>query len=136
DESDGQLLELFARQQDQAAFATLMQRHGPLVLGVCRRILTNPHDVEDAFQATFIVLVRRASSLSGEGSLAGWLYGVAYRVALKARAQAIRRRSREQQADDMAQTELPNDLLASPAPDHAAFWRELCSVLDDEVNRL
>src|SRR5262249_36002962 len=74
DDSDGQLLERFATRHDEAAFATLMQRHGPLVLSVCRRLLPTPHDVDDAFQATFVVLVRRAAALKKEGSLGSWLY--------------------------------------------------------------
>src|SRR5436190_13821110 len=86
DENDAQVLERFATRQDEAAFASLMQRHGPLVLSVCRRMLADPHDVEDVFQATFVVLVRRAAALRREGSLGSWLYGVAYRIALKSRA--------------------------------------------------
>jgi RNA polymerase sigma factor (sigma-70 family) len=136
DQSDGQLLERFADEHDQTAFTTLMQRHGPLVLSVCRRILTDAQDVEDAFQATFVVLVRRASGLRKEGSLASWLYGVAYRVALKSRSSAVRRKQREQQADAMAQTEVPQDSYPEPEPDRQASWRELRGVLDDEVNRL
>src|SRR5262245_9842382 len=101
DESDSQLLEQFAARQDEAAFATLMQRHGPLVLSVCRRMLSDLDEVDDVFQATFVVLVRRAASLRREGSLGSWLYGVAYRIALKARARGARRRAREPQAEAM-----------------------------------
>ncbi|MBY0523157.1 MAG: sigma-70 family RNA polymerase sigma factor [Gemmataceae bacterium] len=83
--SDGQLLEQFAANRDEAAFATLVQRHGPLVLGVCRRLLSNPRDAEDAFQATFVVLARQAKSLRRQSALASWLYRVAYQTAMRAR---------------------------------------------------
>ena len=94
--TDGQLLECFVSRRDEAAFAELVHRHGPMVLGVCRRVLRNPEDAEDAFQATFLVLVKKAAAL-GECDVVGhWLYGVACRVALRACSDAARRRSREQ----------------------------------------
>ncbi|MBY0526915.1 MAG: sigma-70 family RNA polymerase sigma factor [Gemmataceae bacterium] len=133
DASDGQLLERFVAQHEESAFATLMQRHGPLVLSVCRRLLTDANDVDDAFQATFAVLVRRAASLKREGSLGSWLYVVAQRVALKARANAARRRSRETQAEDMAQATEPS---CEFDPQTAAARRELRLVLDAEVSLL
>src|SRR5437660_1458225 len=97
DVTDGQLLEDFIRRRDEAALAALVQRHGPLVWGLCRRILSNYHDAEDAFQATFLVLVRKAASVAPREMVANWLYGVAYQTALKARATTTRRRARERQ---------------------------------------
>ena len=91
---DRALLERFAGRRDEAAFAALVALHGPMVLGVCRRIVRDAHDVEDAFQATFLVLVRRAGSIRDPGRLGPWLHGVARRVAMRARAEAARRRAR------------------------------------------
>ncbi|WP_315850089.1 RNA polymerase sigma factor, partial [Singulisphaera acidiphila] len=93
-QSDGRLLERFVARRDEAAFSALVTRHGSLVLGVCRRLLRDPNDVEDAFQAVFLVLVRRSGSLRDGDRLASWLYGVAYRVSLRARANAARRLGR------------------------------------------
>src|SRR4051794_5375959 len=85
-ETDTELLERFVRHRDEAAFAALVERHGPMVRGACRRILGDPHAAEDAFQAAFLVLARKAAVLPRTEALAGWLYGVARRVALKARS--------------------------------------------------
>ena len=91
--SDAQLLERFASRRDEAAFEALLRRHGPMVLGVCRRVLGNPHDAEDAFQATFLVLARKAGSLRAGDSLGPWFHGVAHRVAVRARAGLVRWRT-------------------------------------------
>src|SRR5207302_7581579 len=95
--TDGQLLEFFIAHKDDAAFEALVRRHGAMVWGVCRRILRNHHDAEDAFQATFLVLVRKAASIVPRERVANWLYGVAHQTALKARATAARRKERERQ---------------------------------------
>jgi len=123
---DRQLLEAFARNRDAAAFEVLVQRHGPLVLGVCKRVLHEEHDAEDAFQATFMVLARKADSIRRQEAVGSWLCGTAYRLALKARAAAGRRREQERQAGQMAPTQ------TEPDP----HWQELRPVLDEELNRL
>jgi RNA polymerase sigma factor (sigma-70 family) len=94
--SDAHLLERFARERDEAAFTSLMRRHGPLVWGVCRQVLAQEQAAEDAFQATFLVLVRKARSVSKRASVRSWLYGVALRVAVRARQREGLRRLREQ----------------------------------------
>jgi RNA polymerase sigma factor (sigma-70 family) len=98
---DDQLLGRFLAVRDEAAFAALVRRHGPMVLGVCRRVLGHAQDAEDAFQATFLVLVRKAGAVVPRERVANWLYGVAYQTALKARAVARRRRGREKQVPEM-----------------------------------
>src|SRR5437764_10598792 len=95
--TDGQLLEGYLRGREEAAFAALVHRHGPMVWGVCRRVLASHQDTEDAFQATFLVLVRKAASVVPRHMIANWLYGVAHQTALKARATAARRHTREKQ---------------------------------------
>jgi RNA polymerase sigma factor (sigma-70 family) len=124
--TDRDLLQRFARGLDGDAFAALVQRYGPLVLGVCRRVLRQEQEAEDAFQATFLVLARKAGSIGQPERVGNWLYGVAYRVARKARADAARRRAREHQVTDMPTRQ----------PDHQADWEDLRQVLDDEVRRL
>jgi RNA polymerase sigma factor (sigma-70 family) len=124
--SDDQLLESFASRRDQAAFEALVRRHGPMVLGVCRRILGNRHDAEDAFQATFLVLVRKAGGLRSPDLLGNWLYGVAYRTARRARAMSARRRQKEHEA------------AGRSAPSAAAEvnYDHLLPLLDQELARL
>src|SRR3981081_4105578 len=90
--TDGELRECFIVRRDEAAFEALVRRHGPMVLGVCRRVLHNTHDAEDAFQATFLVLVRKAATLRSPGMVGNWLHGVAYRTAQQARRAASKRR--------------------------------------------
>jgi RNA polymerase sigma factor (sigma-70 family) len=125
--TDGQLLECFLARRDEAAFEALVRRHGPMVLGVCRRVLRNHHDAEDAFQATFLVLVRKAASIKPREMVANWLYGVAYFAALKARAAATKRRAKEKQVREMPEPVVVqlNDL-----------WREVQPLLDQELSRL
>jgi RNA polymerase sigma factor (sigma-70 family) len=120
--TDRQLLDRFAAGRDEGAFAALVGRHGPMVLRVCRRVLGDAHDAEDAFQATFLVLARSAGAVRRSEALASWLHGVARRTALAAR----RRRAHEQRG------------TAAPPGDPAwqAAWREVQAVLDDEVGRL
>src|SRR5437016_1124843 len=95
--SDGRLLEAFVRHHDDGAFEALVYRHGPMVWGVCRRVLGNDHDADDAFQASFLVLLRRAASVAPGDRVGHWLYGVAHRTALKAKGVAARRQARERQ---------------------------------------
>jgi polysaccharide biosynthesis/export protein len=127
EQTDAELLERFTRAQDGRAFALLVERHGPLVWSVCRRVLGGAQDAEDAFQATFLVLVRRAGSLQNPELLGSWLYGVASRTARKARAQADRRRRQERQATPVATESEPTNDLA---------WRELRAALDEELEGL
>lgn len=126
DTGDGPLLGEFVTSQDETAFATLVRRHGPMVLGVCQRVIRDPHLAEDAFQATFLVLARRAATVRPRHLVGHWLYGVAYRTALKARGTAARRRLREQQVDPMPQ----------PAISPEDTWTDLQPVLDAELARL
>src|SRR3954464_5485211 len=90
--TDGQLVEDFVRRRDEAAVAALVRRHGPMVWGVCRRVLGDHHLAEDAFQAPFLVLVRKAASIAAPELVANWLYGVAHQTAVRARTTAARRR--------------------------------------------
>jgi RNA polymerase sigma factor (sigma-70 family) len=106
--TEGELLERFVGGRDEAAFEALMARHGPMVLGVCRQLLPDPNDVDDAFQATFLVLVRRAGTLRRCDLLGNWLYGVAHRVAMRSRALAARRLARTPHGPDLVD-QLPAD---------------------------
>jgi RNA polymerase sigma factor (sigma-70 family) len=126
DAPDGQLLERFAVARDEAAFDALLRRHGPMVLGVCRRVLHDEHDAEDVFQATFLMLARKAGSVRKGESLGCWLHSVARRLAVKVRTQRKHRREREQQVAAMAKT-VTNLEMA---------WRELQEVLDGALQGL
>jgi RNA polymerase sigma-70 factor (ECF subfamily) len=115
----------FASERDEEAFAVLVRRHGPLVLGVCRRVLGAAPDAEDAFQATFLVLARKAGSIRDPHLLGSWLYGVASRIARKARRAANKRQAREQQL---------NGRVACAAS--ASADPDLLPVLEEELRRL
>ena len=124
--SDGQLLDRFVERREASTFETIVERYGPLVWGVCRRVLRDHHDAEDAFQATFLVLARKAASVLPREKLGNWLYGVAFQTAMKARATRAKRRVRERPAGEMTEPEA--------VPDERAD--ELLSRLDREVARL
>jgi RNA polymerase sigma factor (sigma-70 family) len=123
---DAELLESFLTRRDEAAFEALLRRHGPMVLGVCRRVLGNLHDAEDAFQATFLVLVRKAAGIRPRELVGNWLYGVAHRTAMKARAMSSKRHTREREAG-------ANPRHAAPADEDG---EELLALLDLELSRL
>ena len=126
--SEAELLERFVSQGDPAAFEVILQRHGPMVLRVCRRVLEDPNDVDDAFQATFLILVKKAASIRDREVLGTWLYGVARRVAVRARVNARRRQSRERSDVEAVAMEKPRE--------HHAEALELRALLDDELERL
>jgi RNA polymerase sigma factor (sigma-70 family) len=125
--SDAQLLDRFLTERDGTAFEVLMERHGPMVLRVCRGVLRNPSDAEDAFQAVFLILVKKARALRGRENLGGWLHVVAYRVAIQANAAAARRRVQERKAGEMAARTSSYDPVM---PD------EFLPVLHQEIARL
>jgi RNA polymerase sigma factor (sigma-70 family) len=124
--TDGQLLASFIDKKDESAFEALVHRHGPMVFGVCRRVAGNYHDAEDAFQATFLVLARKAPSVRPRERVANWLHGVALRTAMKAKTMTGKRRVREKQVTEM------------PEPEAAQQdqWRDLQPLLDQELNGL
>jgi RNA polymerase sigma-70 factor (ECF subfamily) len=124
DRTDGELLESYLGRRDEAAFEVLLRRHGPMVLGVCRRVLGNEADAHDAFQATFLVFVRKAASILPRARVGNWLYGVAHRTALKARALNQLRRFKESQ------------VFAPEAEPVEGALQEVLAQLDDEVSRL
>src|SRR5262245_31449848 len=121
--TDGQLLEDYLRSREGAAFAALVQRHGPMVWGVCRRVLAHHHDAEDAFQATFLVLARKATSIRPREMVANWLHGVAQRTALKAKSLMSKRQRKEQQVANLPEPEA--------APQNT--WENLEALLDQEL---
>jgi RNA polymerase sigma factor (sigma-70 family) len=124
--TDRELLLAFTSHGEQSAFAALVQRHGPMVLRVCRRVLRQEQDAEDAFQATFFVLAARSSTVRKSEALASWLHGVAHRVALRARRDAGRRRAREREGGAMS------GRLEKREPE----WAEIQTALDEEVQAL
>jgi RNA polymerase sigma factor (sigma-70 family) len=128
EQSDTVLLRRFAEDRDESAFATLVHRHGPLVMGVCRRVLDDPADMDDAFQGTFLVLVRKAGTLSKPELLGNWLYGVAYRVARKVRTVAAVRRQIEMRGAAMRPT------ITESGPESTAD--DLRPIIDEELQHL
>ena len=123
--SDEQLLNDYLVQREEVFLAALIRKHSRMVWGVCRRVLSNHHDAEDAFQATFLVLVRKAPCIASPHLLANWLYGVAHQTAIKARATAAKRRTREMQP-----VQMPERAIEPPV------WNELQPLLDQELSRL
>lgn len=125
---EGELLQAFVDRRDEEAFAALVERHGPMVFGVCQGVLRNRHDAEDAFQATFLVLANKARSIRRHASLGSWLHGVAVRVARKAFAASARRQA------IAAKAEAPK--IAAHAPGDDLSWREVHGILHEELAEL
>jgi RNA polymerase sigma factor (sigma-70 family) len=124
--TDGQLLDAFVRRRDEGAFELLVWRHAGMVLGTCQRLLHDRHEAEDAFQATFLVFVRKAATISKHDSVGSWLHKVASRIAQRARSRAARHAHQPLPGDDLPAPEAPDEVL----------WRNLRPVLEEEVNRL
>ena len=123
---DGQLLDSFLQHKDHAALAALVRRHGPMVWGVCSRMLRSHQDAEDAFQATFVVLVRKAATLPDLEMVGNWLYGVARQTAVRMRALAARRGVRERQVP----------VMPEPTSAEQSVWNGVQPILDEELARL
>ena len=123
DQSDARLLDRYLTRRDEAAFEILWQRHGPMVLGVCRRVLRREQDAEDAFQATFLIFLRRAQTIVPRCQVGNWLHGVAYRTALALRTATSRRRAKER-------------VVAAASQPAVGLWDDLLPLLDRELNRL
>jgi RNA polymerase sigma factor (sigma-70 family) len=124
--TDAELLECFVSKKNNEALEAIVQRHGTMVWGVCRRVVGNHHDAEDAFQATFLVLVRKAASIKPRDMVTNWLYGVAHQTAMKARATSMTRKVREKQV-----VEFPEHETTKQDP-----WHDLQPLLDQELSRL
>src|SRR5262245_3951450 len=124
--TDGQLLEKFRARQEEAAFAALLYRHGPMVWGVARRVLRHEQDAEDVFQATFLLLAKKAGSIRRRESVGSWLYGVAYRLALEARGQGARRQAHQRRAGAMRHKPTNREEV----------WQELEEALDQALQQL
>jgi RNA polymerase sigma factor (sigma-70 family) len=129
---EGELLEEFITRRDESAFEALVLRHGPMVLGICRQLLRDPNDVDDAFQATFLILARKAASLRRRDLLGNWLYGVAYRVASQARSLAARRASRHCNLGQVDPREIEAASAVEPEADAIAWLHEEVSRLPDK----
>src|SRR5580700_852231 len=123
--SDRQLVERFVATRDEAAFTVLVKRHSAMILSVCWRVLQSEADADDACQATFMVLARKASSIRKKDSVASWLHGVAYRAANNLRTENVRRLARERQA-----------AASKSRPKSEVTWREVQTILDEEIQRL
>jgi RNA polymerase sigma factor (sigma-70 family) len=128
--SDAQLLERFVNSRDESAFELLLYRHGAMVWGVCHRVLRDHHDAEDAYQAAWLTLARKARGIGRRNAVSSWMYKVAYRIALRLQAGNRRRAERETQVDALPPAGVPGEV------DFALLWRELKIVLDEEVGRL
>ncbi|OAI40782.1 hypothetical protein AYO40_04300 [Planctomycetaceae bacterium SCGC AG-212-D15] len=128
--SDGGLLQRFVATREEEAFAALVERHGAMVRAVCRRVLQNDHDADDVFQATFLVLARKAGAIRKSDSVGSWLYGTAYRLAQKMRAGAARRQAR------LAAAPLPEDTAVDPQATTDADRLQTRALLDEELDRL
>jgi len=126
DLTDGKLLEGFLSCRDETAFEALVRRHGPMVMGVCRRLLGNREDAEDAFQAVFLILARKAGSIRPREKVGNWLHGVAYRTSLKAKVMRAKRFAKERRAGEMQRPPAAQDRM----------WEELVPLLDKELNGL
>src|SRR5712691_11465898 len=124
--TDQELLRQFRSKRDEAAFHALLRRHGSMVLDVCRNVLGNEADAEDAFQATFLILARKAGAIRNQASVGSWLHGVAYRTALKARAGSAKRQKHEARAPSQPSSDASDELT----------WREVQQVLHEELNRV
>jgi RNA polymerase sigma factor (sigma-70 family) len=124
--TDHQLVERFVRERDEAAFAALVRRHGGMILGVCRRILRHEQDAEDAFQAAFLILARKARTIRRSEAVGGWLYRVAYHVAVRARAAALKRDRRTGPGLEIVPQRESADVT----------WREIRTVVDEELGSL
>jgi RNA polymerase sigma factor (sigma-70 family) len=122
--TDGQLMEALLSDGEGAAFESLVRRHGPMVLGVCRRVLRNEADAEDSFQATFLVFIRKAGSISPPEKVGNWLHGVALRTALAARKMGAKRRAKERKSADLPQAGMLDERVCE----------ELLTVLDEEIS--
>jgi len=127
--SEDQLIDRFVRRRDESAFEAIVARHGPMVLGVCRRALPDPNDADDAFQATFLVLVKKAGTLRDRALLGSWLHGVAHRVAARSRSKAARRRAVEGAGAS-------HEFEAEARPERAGVDADLMAIVDAEIARL